>query len=340
VSGLSTGAVTEHQVVVEQPLLIFGQRSARIDAADLNVAAETGRIATDLAGRRLQVRQAFATLLSRQEQLRVAQGSLADLERVERVVRGRAEAGDRSRYDVVRIETEAAMLRVSVTNSETDVADSAGQLATLLGFPGWSPRADGTLDPAADLPGAIDQLWTAASQRRPSIVAIRQRQAAARGGLFLAGRERLPVPAVSGGVQTTRDVNGTSAYVGLSVPLPLFDRGQGPIARAAAQLEAENQALDAELAETRADIERALDVLTRRKAALRSFEETVVRQMPSLRQMSEDAYRAGSADILELLDAMRSLRDIEVTHVQQRESVKLAEEQLVSAAGLDAPEPR
>ena len=62
--------------------------------------------------------------------------------------------------------------------------------------------------------------------------------------------------------------------------------------------------------------------------------------MPSLRQMSEDAYRAGSAEILELLDAMRSLKEIEVTHVQQRESVKLAEEQLVSAAGLDAPEPR
>jgi outer membrane protein TolC len=54
-----------------------------------------------------------------------------------------------------------------------------------------------------------------------------------------------------------------------------------------------------------------------------------------LRQMAEDAYREGSADILELLDAMRSLKDIQLAHVQQLESTKLAEETVVSVADLD-----
>src|SRR5712691_11610702 len=80
VSGLSTGAVTQHQFVFDEPLLIFRQRQARLGAADLNVAAEQGRVAQTSAARRLQVRQAFATLLSRQQQLEVIQGSLADLE--------------------------------------------------------------------------------------------------------------------------------------------------------------------------------------------------------------------------------------------------------------------
>src|SRR5580765_4828491 len=31
VSGLSTGAVTQHQVIIEQPLLLFHQRQARLD---------------------------------------------------------------------------------------------------------------------------------------------------------------------------------------------------------------------------------------------------------------------------------------------------------------------
>ena len=98
VSGLSTGAVTQHQVVVEQPLLLFHQRQARLDAADTNVKAEEARVAEAIAGRRLAVRQTFASLLSRQEQLRVVQESLANLERVEQLVRARAAAGDRSRY--------------------------------------------------------------------------------------------------------------------------------------------------------------------------------------------------------------------------------------------------
>ena len=334
VSGLSTGAVTQHQVVVEQPLLIFGQRNAREQEADLNVAAERARVADALAQRRLAVRQAFATLLSRQEQLRVMEASLSDLERVQQVVRGRAQAGERSRYDVLRIETETESLRVEVMNAETDVDDAAGQLASVLGFPGWAPRAVGTLDPG-NVPTDVDTLWKTAQERRPSLVAIRQEQAAARGGLFLARRERLPVPAVSGGTQYTQDVNGTSAFFGFSIPVPLFDRGQGSIAKAVAQVNAQDLALAAESAEARAEVERAATVLQKRRAALSLLETEVVQRVPMLRQMAEAAYTEGSADILELLDAMRSLKDIQIAHVQQLESTKLAEETVISVAALD-----
>src|SRR5471032_2690124 len=144
VAGLSTGATTQHQVVVEQPLLLFHQRQARLDAADTNVKAEEARVAEALAGRRLAVRQTFASLLSRQEQLQVVQESLTNLERVQQLVRGRAAAGDRSQYEVLRIETETESLRVQSMNAATDVEDVSGQLAALLGLPGWSPRAVGT----------------------------------------------------------------------------------------------------------------------------------------------------------------------------------------------------
>jgi cobalt-zinc-cadmium efflux system outer membrane protein len=336
VSGLSTGAITQHQLVVDEPLLIFKQRQARLGAADLNVTAEQGRVAETLGGRRLQVRQAFAALLSRQQQLAVIQESLADLQRVEDVVRGRAQAGERSEYDVARIETETERVRVETMNAEADVDDAAGELATLLGFPGWSPHATGDLEPNAAVPTDVEALWTTAQQRRPSLVAIHQQQAAARGGLFLAQRERLPVPAFSAGTQMTQSVNGTSMFLGFSMPLPFFDRNQGAIARANAQIRAEDLALNAELAEAHADIERATTVLAKRRAALSELETRVVQRIPILRRMSEDAYREGGADILELLDAMRSMKDIQIAHVQQLESSKLAEELVVSVAGLDA----
>ena len=336
VSGLSTGAITQNQVVFDQPLLIFKQRQARLGEADLNVVAEQARVAQTLSQRRLQVRQAFATLLSRQQQLAVVRESLADLQRVEDVVRGRALAGERSDYDVARIEIETERVDVEMMNAEADVDDAAGQLATLLGFPGWSPRALGNLDPSADVPTDVNALWTIAQQRRPSLVAIRQQQAAARGGLFLAQRERLPVPAFSAGTQMTQSVTGTSTFFGFSMPLPFFDRGQGAIAKATAQIRAQDLALEAELAEAHADIERATTVLAKRRAALNELETRVVQRVPSLRRMSEDAYREGGADILELLDAMRSVKDIQIAHVQQLESAKLAEEAVVSVAGLDA----
>ncbi len=335
VQGLSTGAVTQHQVVLEQPLLLFHQRQARLDAAELNVHAEEARVTDVLAARRLAVRQAFVSLISRQQQAQVTKDSLADLSRVEDLVRGRAEAGERSAYDVMRIETETATLRVAAMNADTDVEDAAGALAALLGFPGWSPRAIGDLT-LATVPTDPVALWTTAQQRKPSLVAIRQQQAAAQGGVFLARRERLPVPAISAGAQMTHEVTGTSTFFGLSVPLTIFDKNQGAIARANAQVTADTLALEAAMAETRAEIEHAATVLARRKDALTRLERDVVQRTPVLRRMAEDAYREGSGDVLDLLDAMRSLKDIRLAHVQQLESTKLAEESVVAAAGLDA----
>jgi cobalt-zinc-cadmium efflux system outer membrane protein len=55
--------------------------------------------------------------------------------------------------------------------------------------------------------------------------------------------------------------------------------------------------------------------------------------------MAEDAYREGQGSILELLDASRSLKDIQLLHIKQLEMTKLAEEAVISAAGLDAQTP-
>jgi cobalt-zinc-cadmium efflux system outer membrane protein len=156
---------------------------------------------------------------------------------------------------------------------------------------------------------------------------------------MLAERERLPVPALSGGAQVTRDVSGTSAFFGVSIPLNLFDRNQGGVAKATAQVEASNLLAEAGLGEARAEIERAATVLKQRIAALRSFDSAVSERVPTLRRMAEDAYREGSADILELLDANRSLRDFQLARVQQVEAVKLAEETVIGAAGLDLATP-
>ena len=336
VSGLSTGAVTTHQTVVEQPLLIFKQRAARLNEADLNVKVEEAKAAAQLATRRLEVRQAFASLLARQEQLRVAEQGLADLERVATLVRGRAQAGERSAYDVARIETETGTQTVEVMNARAEVDDAAGHLAAVLGFPGWAPHALGELT-LGNVSTNTDDLWKSAAERRPSLKSLRQQEAAARGSLFLAQRERLPVPAISGGLQNTSDVAGTSTFVGLSVPLPIFDRGQGALATANAQINLATLAVTAEEATVRAEIMRSANLLKKRRDALDFLEKSVVQRSASLRQMAEAAYREGSGDILDLLDVLRQLKDVQVAHVLQLESTKLAEEALIAAAALDEP---
>lgn len=332
--GANTGAVLQHQIVLEQPLFVFGQRRVRRDTADLNVGAARARVTAGLAERALAVRQAFAALLAAQERVGVLERSVAELAVVEQIVRGRQAAGDRSEYDVTRVQLEITTLRVELRNAETDVQDASGRLASLLGFPGWQPRAAGDLDPR-ELPTNLEQLWGTASKQRPTIVAARAQEAFARGGLTLARRERLPVPAIALGTMLTQQQDSASVFFGLSFPLPVFDRGQAAIARANAEIQAGELAVEAELAETRAQLERARTVYVRQRETLQIIEQELVDTVPALRRMAEESYTSGAASILELLDSFASVKQIRLTHLAQREAVKLAEAELIAIAGLE-----
>jgi cobalt-zinc-cadmium efflux system outer membrane protein len=111
------------------------------------------------------------------------------------------------------------------------------------------------------------------------------------------------------------------------------------VAKATAQIDAADLLVQAGMGEARAEIERAANVLKKRRDALQALESAVMGRIPTLRRMAEDAYREGRADILELLDANRSLKDFQLARVQQLEAVKLAEETVIGASGLDAAEP-
>lgn len=336
--GTNTGSATQHQFGLEQPLLLFGQGGLRGEVASSNLAAERARVAAALAERRLAVRQAFAALLARQRQVAILEESLTDLARAQAVVKARAAAGDRSAYDVARMEAETASLDVEVLNARADREDAAGHLAAVLGFAGWRPTATGTLDPVA-LPTDPAQLWETAQRQRPALVLGRARQAAAKAGLSMARRDGFPVPAIALGGVVTQNAGSAAVTWGLSVPLPVLDRNQGPIARASAEVEAQALGLEAEGDEAHAEIDRAARVLVMRREALGKLEREVTLRLPQLRRMAEDAYREGRTGILELLDAFRAMKELQVRHLLQLESAKLAEVGVIAAAGLDAGGP-
>jgi cobalt-zinc-cadmium efflux system outer membrane protein len=209
----------------------------------------------------------------------------------------------------------------------------------MIGVPGWRPRATGSLVPAWQPPD--DATLRAGAGRRPSVVAARAGEDAAQDDAAVAERAWWPMPDVTLGAFTTSDPGGTGMVVGLSIPLPLFDRGQGPRARAAAaarrarlQREAVSRAADVEL-------DRALALYRERRAALDAYERDVISRLPKLRQMAEDAYR-GQGSIVDLVDALRSIREAELEHVDLQEQTLVAETDARAAAGLidtDGPGP-
>jgi cobalt-zinc-cadmium efflux system outer membrane protein len=197
----------------------------------------------------------------------------------------------------------------------------------LVGLAGWTPRAVGLLKPAERIVSVpvVDSV--------PAVGAANKEERAALAHIDVAERERWPTPTLGVGALVTTDAYSLSAYAGLSLDLPLFDRGQGPIARANAEARVAARQREAVIAEVTTELDRAKRLLEARQRALETFERDVVIRLPTLRQMAEDAYRSGQGTILDLLDTLRTLTDTRLIELDYIESEMLAEVNLLAASG-------
>jgi cobalt-zinc-cadmium efflux system outer membrane protein len=307
----------QQQANVDFPLLIGGQRAARVEAAEQGVLGARARVA--MAGNELVLRAAelFTGLQAAQEKIAVLAEALSEIERASSVISGRLDSGMASRYDLARVEIEVAGMAVRVQEARADEAEKSGGLAALLGAPGWRPRAEGLLTPSG-LPSDASQWQDSLAARNPQIAAARREEDTARAALVRAEHERWPVPVLSLGRTWTSDPFGAANFVGFSTEVFLFDDRRGPVSKAQAELRAAERRREAVEAEVGVEMQRLLDALSQRRTALERFEQRVDVRTPALRQMAEDAYRLGRGTVLELIDATRSRVDARVTGIDLR----------------------
>jgi cobalt-zinc-cadmium efflux system outer membrane protein len=307
----------QQQAGVDLPLLIAGQRGARVEAAEQGVLGARARVG--LAGSELALRAAelFAGLQASQEKIVVLTEAHGEIERAAALISGRLDSGMASRYDLARVELEVAGIAVRLADARADAAEKSAGLAALLGAPGWRPRAEGPLVPAG-LQGEISVWRASLASGNPQIIAARREEDVARAALRRAELERWPVPVLSVGRTWTSEPFGAANFIGFSTEVPLLDSRRGQLAKAQADLRAAERRREAVEAEVGVEMLRLLDALVQRRAALERFERKVDVRSPALRQMAEDAYRLGRSTVLELIDAARTRVDARVTGIDLR----------------------
>lgn len=304
----------QQQYTLDVPLLIAGQRQARIEKAEREIEAARARVASGASTLFAEAGAAFVALMAAQEKAGLAVAAGEEVGRLRDIVAGRHASGAASRYDLARIEIELGGLRAKQEEARAEISDRAGTLAALLGLPDWQPRASGTFAPLALGPDAFVRSRERA-MTSPAIIAATREEEAARGGIEVARRERVPVPSVSLGRSWTSAPFGAANFLGLSVEIPILDTKRGPLARAEAEAQAAALRRELAVAEIAANLERLGGMIRAHEAALQRFDEEAAKRLPGLRQMAEDAYRLGRGSILELLDAVRSRYDLQQTRI-------------------------
>jgi cobalt-zinc-cadmium efflux system outer membrane protein len=319
----------QHQIDLGIPLLLSGQRRARMRSARLRTAAV--RAGTCVGRKRIQQDAAarWLDLLTAQEQLdRLSEGRVA-LEAAEELTRARAARGAQTEYDAERVGHELRLLDSDIQLAQAELHDASRGLATLVGRPSWTPRAEGTLAvPISELSQPPDDIADV-----PAVDAARRSERVAEADVTLARKERWPVPTLSGGTYVTTDGGSASMTFGVALPLPLFDRGQAQIARARAELRRARASTRAVEHVMRGEIERARAVLRERQMAAASFGEEAHTVAPRLRAMAHKAYEGGVSSVLELIDAERTYLDARLREVDLGRAVAQAAIELEAAQG-------
>jgi cobalt-zinc-cadmium efflux system outer membrane protein len=319
-----------------QPLEVLGGlRPTRIEAARRGLdVAERNR-----EWRRLMVlshvRRTFFQVVRRQNEIELLIENMRLVEDLRRRIQVRVDVGEAPRLEVVRAETEAATARAQVNSARLRAAGAMADFRAAVGV----PVAEGVvLSGALDSPGALpplEDMQRASVEGHPWLRMARSQVARAEAQVNLERAMRIPQVALRSDFERYPDV--PNWRFGVEIPLPLWNRRQGPIAESQAQ----TRQLKAEEEAQRIQLLSGLEAAYRRYQAATAlaelYETAILRQAEAALKATETAYQLGERGIIEVLDAQRLLRSSRLEHLNAQYDRQAA---LVDLDELRAIDPR
>ncbi|MBX9663742.1 TolC family protein [Novosphingobium sp.] len=314
------GQLADTLVSVDMVLERGGKRRARTAAASALLAASR----TDLAATRRDIREAifdsYFDLKAAEQRVDLLGKIAASYDQGLQLASLKTRTGALSGADLARQKVEASRAKTDLQQAQTDLRSARLVLATLVG----QERIADTLATGSDWPAGDAGGQTAPADllalQRPEVLSAQSRLSAAQRSLD--GANALRKQDVTVTLQYERAPAslgiGSSVGFGLSVPLAVRNRYRGEIDAAGTQLVQAEAELRKATAVATADIMIARNAYQQAAMRRRTIEDE---QLPAARhaaQIAEFAYGNGATSLLELLDARRSLRAVELDTIDAR----------------------
>ena len=258
------------------------------------------------------VQTAFVDVQQARENLSLAQDNMKRLDGVVAINEARLKAGDLAQVELDRSRVAALQYRTAVQQAQLQLDQAKIDLQQSMGRKQKSVSIEVAGDLRRDPATApLEEITRQALVRRPDYLGNQQSQARSRVDLRLQlanGKVDYNI-----GTEFTRQsawgISGNSVGVYFSVPLRVFNRNQGEIARAQREITlagARSKALESSI-ET--EVDKAYRQLTVSRQLLDGVENDILARALSVRDTTEYSYRRGEASLIEFLDAQRAFND-------------------------------
>ncbi len=288
------------------PLELGGKRAARVSAAERSRDLARALLAEARAKVRAGVVSAYVATVVAQERVQLAGDSAGLAARAADVVGRRVAAGKTSPVDATRARVDAANAQLELADARAELSSARQALATTWGA--TSPHfdaVDGDIDPAPARARAAELLQQveAAPALASSRIEIDRRKA----DVGVERSKAVPDLVVSAGIKRDNEPGRTQAVIGISIPLPLFDRNMGAVHEASRRAERAQDDYEATRVRLIAEVNQAATQLATAQTSLRTIRETVLPAAQQAYEASTTGFEAGKFGFLDVIDAQRSL---------------------------------
>lgn len=308
------------------------KRQRRYQAAQAATAVTQSQVADAERTLSLAVAQDFITVLQAESNLALAQDNLKSFQQSVDISEQRYKAGDISEGDYLKIKLQLLQFQTDVSTSQLARIQALIALRQQIGYQAVPADYDVAGDMAYQpVNSSLDDLKAMALRDRPDLAAAQRGIKAAQAQYQLAranSKQDLSTTFNFSHVAGT----STGAFF-FNIPLAIFDRNQGEIARTHFAID-QSQAQAAAANETvLSDVSNAFEAVRSNDQVVKLYSSGYLKVAQQSRDITEYAYQKGAATLLDLLDAERSYRATQLAYRSALAAYMTAVEQLRSAIG-------
>ena len=350
----------EFTLSLSQLIELGGKRMKRIRAAEFEGDVFQREYEIARADVLAEVAILFVEVLGAQERVRLANETLTLSMDVAKAIAARVTAGQVSPIEETRATVQSNQAQIEVQHEARKLEASRYRLASMWGsnVPTFT-KALGTLDETGDIL-SVEQLktqvaqspdlkyWTAELNRRDALVALERAQGKPDVGVTIGYRSQEldsyntstfdlgTPPTLLGQSRSGFDEGRSESFVvGVSIPLPLFNRNQGAIKEAEYQVKKASMQRRAKEVRMHALLDVAHEMLQASISEVKSLRVEVLPRAKSAYDATNQGYIAGKFGYLDVLDAQRTLVSARSQYLDSLIEYHQARARLERLAGID-----
>jgi outer membrane protein, heavy metal efflux system len=310
----------EYVAGIAQPIPLGGRLGKAREAELLDREVRLRGLEVTRRDLRKRVHSAFATALYQERAFQTQSQIAQSVEKITATTKARVDAGDAAPDDLARVEMELARAKVELQRSAAMREQSRIALAGAMGDVSLSVNSlAGDLDTAFEIP-TLESLAANLSEQ-PDIQLADAGVRVSQARVDLAKAERIPDVKVEALYHRLEATEENTFDIGLSIPVPLFNRNQGRLR----EMRAEASAAEARARATQNELHVQLHVshaqLISALAIRRALRSEILPRAEIVLKAAEARYDAGDISLSEVLPLRRDWAMVHLTYLESLRDV-------------------